>query len=591
MTARHKALLLLLPLLAVAFLISFYRITSLDVFWHIKTGQVILETGNVLTTNTFSGTYPDHPWPNPEWLFQVTVAALHDAGGWPAVTLFKVTVVLLLTAALYASALVAGGSLPAAVSVTVLALSALQFRFTVRPHLLSYLFLAFTVFVTERHRRMGGRLVWVLPPLFALWSNIHPELFIGLLFLGAIIVGDILNGQTDRSLIYPTLLCVPATLLNPESYHVLIFPFLHIFLGPVGEVEEYVWSSLPMAPLFWVFLVCISLVLFLQRRERAWREIISVGGVAVLGVLWLRATPYLFIVGAPVLASRLGRFRKGRSSGYAELAAVVAAAAALTWAIGFESPSGYRWGWGVMERHYPVAAADLLSTGRFPPTLFNNYGDGSYLIYRLHPTMGVFQDGRLQAYPREFVSRLNARFSVDDLPAILREYGVNTALVERSQVGAFSGREWGLVFWDDSWAILVRRAEAHVDLLEDLEYRTFLPGVDIGALMNDYALGRLAVEMERNQSSRRLRSPVIDSNLGTVYLRLDRRAEAEGAFLRTLDAAPYYAPAWANLGTLYLAAGDERRAVEALEEAVRIDPSLAGAAALLDQIQGGQDNQ
>ena len=82
----------LLPLAAVlltAVLLSFYKVTTWDVFWHLKVGQVILETGGLVTTNLFSSVWPDYPWPNPEWLFQVLLALLHGAAGWEGLTVAK----------------------------------------------------------------------------------------------------------------------------------------------------------------------------------------------------------------------------------------------------------------------------------------------------------------------------------------------------------------------------------------------------------------------------------------------------------------------------------------------------------------------
>ena len=69
-----------------------------DVLWHLKTGQVMLERGALLRTNTFSSTYPDHPWPNPEWLFQVLLALLHRGGGFVAIGALKVLLTIAVAA-------------------------------------------------------------------------------------------------------------------------------------------------------------------------------------------------------------------------------------------------------------------------------------------------------------------------------------------------------------------------------------------------------------------------------------------------------------------------------------------------------------
>jgi hypothetical protein len=469
----------------------------------------------------------------------------------------------------------------------------MQFRLTERPQLFSFLFLILTLLVVEDHRRRGGRLIWGLPLLFALWSNIHPELIIGLLFLGACVTGEFLNGWAKgregtgrlKELASASALCVPATLLNPEGYHVLTFPFLHTFLGPVIEVEEYAVSGLSSTPLFWIILAASALML-LTSRDRDWSEIFLAGGTAILGVLYLRATPYLFIAAAPVLCTRLsalpsrGGFPSRRRAG---LLSVLAAVAALTWALGFERLMPYRWGWGLDERDFPVAAAGLLESGRFPGTLYNGYSWGGYLLFRLHPVMGVFQDGRVQAYPTEFVARLHSRFSIEDWPKILDEYGVNTALVTRPEAEKlFPPARWGTAYWDDRWVILLRRGRENADLLDEMEYRFFLPDADVTAREEGVRLEDLVGEMERNQRERGETSAVTDNNLGVLLLRLGREGEGEEAFRRS--AAGEYAPAWVNLASLLLRRGGRREAGRALERAVAIDPSLGNPVVLLEQI-------
>jgi tetratricopeptide (TPR) repeat protein len=197
--------------------------------------------------------------------------------------------------------------------------------------------------------------------------------------------------------------------------------------------------------------------------------------------------------------------------------------------------------------------------------------------------MGVFQDGRVQAYPTEFVARLHSRFSIEDWPKILDEYGVNTALVTRPEAEKlFPPARWGTAYWDDRWVILLRRGRENADLLDEMEYRFFLPDADVTAREEGVRLEDLVGEMERNQRERGETSAVTDNNLGVLLLRLGREGEGEEAFRRS--AAGEYAPAWVNLASLLLRRGGRREAGRALERAVAIDPSLGNPVVLLEQI-------
>jgi tetratricopeptide (TPR) repeat protein len=248
----------------------------------------------------------------------------------------------------------------------------------------------------------------------------------------------------------------------------------------------------------------------------------------------------------------------------------------------------YRWGWGLDESYFPAAAADLLATGRLPGRLYNRYGMGGYLLYRLHPRVGVFQDGRLQAYPQDFMADFNTRFSFETWPALLEEYDVNTALVHRPrQEVLFRREEWGIVNWDDAWVLLLRRTPSTAELLAELEYRTFLPGVDITAVTDDEVLGVMLREMERNQGERRIRSAVTENNRAVILMRLGRKEEAFELFLRAGEMG--YPPAWVNHAAMAMEKGDRQAAIRSLEAALEIDEEFDNARKLLGKVREGAE--
>ena len=592
MQSEKRSFLIFLPVALLGFALSFYRINTLDVFWHLKVGQLILETGGLLTTNLFSSIYPDHHWPNPEWLFQVVLASVHRLGGWRGLSLMKLTLVFLLAAALFAALRKRAARPVIAAALTVFVLCGVQPRLTERPHLFSYLFFALTMLVVEDHRKRGGRALWLLPPLFALWSNFHPELIFGLLYLGAVGVGELLRERgallrrARKSRIFRVaLLCAAATLLNPEGYHVIIFPFLHTVAAPAFVVTEYAPPTIQKFPFFFASLM-LTVVGLAVRGRREYGDWLLIGGTGLVGVLYLRSTPYFFLVAAPALQGVLaGGLSPACMARRNNLVAMLLASVALAWAFAYDHAMTYRWGWGVAEELYPIAAADLLASRPFPDRLYNIYNHGGYLIYRLYPKMGVFQDGRVQAYPRSFVKRLHAKVNLEGWSQLVEDYDVQTALVPWSLTqDHFDTEEWGLVFWDRYWAVFVRRLPSNSRLLEELEYRHFFPDVKIASIWEPKALELLLAEMERNQDARRLQSPLVANTIGGALIRLGRREEAVEAFRAAVTLDGGYGPAWANLGMLLAESGAKAEAAHALGRAAALDPSLVTVKEMLDKL-------
>lgn len=581
----NTRLFFLLAVLAGAFCLAFFQVCDVDVFWQLKQGEVMLDTGTMVRSNIFSHTYPDYRWVNPEWLFQVTLAAAYRLWGWAGVSALKLLLVLLLAGTLYGILIGRRDHPLLAASLTLASLSLLRFRLTERPQLVSLLFFTLCLLLVDRYRRAGSRAVWLLPGLFALWSNFHAELLLGLLTLLAVAAGEGLNRLRDRSLpgrAAGTLaavagLCLLASGINPQGYRVLLFPFAHFSLDKTVIVTEFMPGTPVLVPLFWLFAALTGVVIGCSRSRRDWAEILPVAGIALLGARYVREVPYLALVAAPVLQRLVPEFAFKRSwaTTWRGPAAAALAAGMFVWAMRFDALLPYRWGWGVNDRVFPVAATDFLQSERLPPRLYNSYNTGGYLLFRLYPRIPVFQDSRSGAYPDGFMAELHARAEELDWPGLWDRYRLNTALVAVQDVTRlFSPDAWGLVFWDDRYAVLVRRSDAHRDVLDRLEYRQFLPVPSAPIGDNPVALAELVREMRRNQAERHDPSGTLAADTGLVLERLRRRKEARESFLQAVTLSPDDALNWAYLGRAEAALGAGERARQAFRRALKLNPSL-----------------
>ena len=66
-------------LLGLTLLIAvFPPIWNVDIFWHMATGQWILETGGLPSTDVFSAITTEREWHPFQWLYEVIVSLLDD---------------------------------------------------------------------------------------------------------------------------------------------------------------------------------------------------------------------------------------------------------------------------------------------------------------------------------------------------------------------------------------------------------------------------------------------------------------------------------------------------------------------------------
>lgn len=566
--------------LAGAFTLAFFQVADPDVFWHLKVGERIIETGHLVRTNVFSPLFPDHPWFNPEWGFQVLLALAYRSGGWGGVAAFKMALVLLLAAVIHRCLLGREDrALPAAaLSLVVLAVSRL--RLTERPQLASLVFFALVVWALDRHRRTGDRILFWLPVLFVAWGSMHPELVLGLLLLAGSAVGAWLDahgapaGDRDlpRRLGATAVACLLASCLNPHGYRVLLHPFPHFSQDAVVGVAEFQWASPAKAPLFWGLLALAAFAVLLNRRERRWAELLPCGGLAILGALYLRETPFFAIAAAPLVLGALSCRLSPRllAGGSAAVAAV-----SVLWAMSYPSKTEYRWGWGVNSGVVPVSAADFILRERLPGNLYNNYREGGYLLWRLHPRLGAFQDGRISAYPAAFMAGLHAQHSGRSWRENLDRYEVNTVLVTQPDARLFFAREqWGIVYWDARFCVLVRRTRENGSILARHEYRHFLPQAQPWNTDDPRVMEEVLREMRRSQASQSVPDVHLMVRTAQILGMLGRLGEAKQQLLVAVTVAPRSAEAWLYLGKAHKELGEREQARATLRKAERLDQGV-----------------
>ncbi len=172
---------LLVSFLILTFLLGAFPLKDVDYYWHLRTGDLIRQTGQVPHTDIFTFTAPPNtPWIDLHWLFQVAISWGREHGGIVALNLAKcgitcVAMLLLLTSRrrdwpLWAMLL---AWLPA--------LLVLSGRMYIRPETLSLLYLSMFLAIISRWDRLPW-LAFLLPIVQVAWVNSH-----GLFVFGPII--------------------------------------------------------------------------------------------------------------------------------------------------------------------------------------------------------------------------------------------------------------------------------------------------------------------------------------------------------------------------------------------------------------------
>ncbi len=251
---------------------------------HLRTAEVILETGQVPRADPLSFTKAGQPWTDFEWAFEATLGELYRAGGLGLVCAFCYAIFAATILVIYRMLLQSGLSLSVVLLYTGVAFLTLQIHFSARPVLFTYLFMAVVVEVWRRRTQPLMRDWLVLPVVFAAWANLHAGWLAALLFLAMSMAGRLLDRVCKRvdgeeAPLIPwiglTLLCTLATWLNPWGWAL----HRHVFLMATTLKSAALWVEyLPpnfatpsMSAIAVMFLLAVVFMARVFKRAPLWR--------------------------------------------------------------------------------------------------------------------------------------------------------------------------------------------------------------------------------------------------------------------------------------------------------------------------------
>jgi hypothetical protein len=173
----------------------------------------------------------------------------------------------------------------------------------VRPLLFTIPGFAITLIVLYRAEQGHLRSLWILPPLYALWANLHGGFLAGLGIIGIWTVARAMRGWRAAAPGALALMGVlPAACLNPYGWHLLTF-LLQTASVPRPEIIE--WAPLRATSEYGIiYLVVLGLSVagfIFSDLEKPAAMTVLFGVTSILPFVATRHTP-LAVVGAVVLA-------------------------------------------------------------------------------------------------------------------------------------------------------------------------------------------------------------------------------------------------------------------------------------------------
>ncbi|MBI5651563.1 MAG: hypothetical protein HZC40_14140 [Chloroflexi bacterium] len=488
------------------FAMAVREISDPDFWWHLRAGQSIIETRSIPHADIFSHTNAGRAWVMHEWLAEVLIYAIYALGSFPALILAFAGIITLTFAFVYARM---PGKPFVATFVLLFAATATAPTWGVRPQMLSLLFASIFLYILDLWSQAFTRsfsdseaaiasspnarakLVWLLVPLMILWVNLHSGYALGLVIIAVYLFGNLISNfqfptsnrkpPTIQLSNHPTiqlalvfLACLAVVPLNPNGATMYIYPFETL---TSRAMQAYIveWFSpdfhqIEFQPFAWLLLATLAALARSGKRVTLTQTIL-LAGFAYAGLRSARNIPIFAIIAAPILAeqvwhwietrgwanglARQNRVSRGMVIGNWFVLAIIVVAVIARVGIVIANQAN------IERAKFPAAAVDFLQKENLPGALYNSYGWGGYLIWRLYPAERVFIDGRADVYGDAFIEDvfLKAYRGGADWRTPLEQSAVRVVLIEPGAplaVQLAREREWQKVYEDQQAVIYTR---------------------------------------------------------------------------------------------------------------------------------------
>ena len=414
-------------------------VLDLDVWWHLKTGDWIVQHAAFPHNGILSRTAADRPWAAYSWGYELLLSRFYAWFGLGGVGIYGTVLTLMVAFSVFWMLRRLAGSFWIACSVAVVCCYAFLFLMMPRPGFFSVALLCVTLTLLLEAQRSGDlrKLYW-LPFIFLLWANLHIQFIYGMAVLGLFVGVNIAQGVAKRFRIAPKFLAesklppgrlaalsgasVVATLIGPYSYHLygVIFAYSRsqVIYTMIQELQPLSFRGVEN----FVALLLAGAAFFAV----AWQKKVDLFKLALLvmssvvAFRTMRDCWFLCIVAAACIAD-VARDEAKREPAETplQLAGVFAAVAVVLAIIAPGMDFNIRGLDRAITGRFPVQAANFVLQNRIPGPLFNNFDWGGFLTWYL-PQYPVSIDGRTDLYgdalDQQLLSTLNGESSYKNDP-------------------------------------------------------------------------------------------------------------------------------------------------------------------------------
>jgi len=501
-----------------------------DFWWHISTGKYIVETGSIPEKDPFSYTANLEENKNllserenfllkQYWLGQVLFYLIYENTGPAGIIILRASLlIMVLLLVLWKLKRWDVGFYISFIYIFLVYLDALRYTGE-RPVLFTIIFTPLTFIILEefkdgilnRQKEKRKKILFFLPLLMLLWSNLHGGFIIGniiiavyMLVEGLKIIIKKASFSRQKIVIFYTLtsLALLTSYINPtgwDAFSIALSPTYKFLEAGIQEYQSpfflYINKLSPVNYGYVTLAFIFPLILILRNKKIDLTHVILLTGFFIMAAKTGRYTIYYVSIAAMVLGREtdilLKNLLKERIPDriYTKIVSAFSILALLSSLIFFIGIFQFKWLRLDIARgsFVPEAAVNFIEENKISGNLFNEAGYGGYITWRLYPWKKTFIDTRWLNYTlqSEYAWMMGAIESISskELPEgkkplwkkLLDHYNINFILFDTLDVYGnvpkllltlAEDKEWVPVYCEPIAIIFIKNIPKNQDIIK-----------------------------------------------------------------------------------------------------------------------------
>ncbi len=374
----------------------------------------------------------------------------------------------------------------------------------IRCHLFTNLFFTLFLYILERSRQGGVKILILLPVIMLLWSNMHGGCLSGIGLIALYCLGEFLNKQSIKKYIIALCACLAVLFINPYGIDYVKFLFQ---AGLMDRSYITEWNS-PFHQHYlkgfigykiYLLLMILTQLLYILKNKINYSKldktkIIIMIATAYLSITHIRHIPFFILTAGIFLYDEFYSLlnslyvKTANSENTKNLTLIKNIIIYFFLLIISVPPLISKKEIRITESAFPRFAVEFIKINNIKGNLFINFDWGSYAAYKLYPNNLIVMDGRYEEVynPSLLMELKDFHLLKNDWYKIIRDYKTDVMILEKKYPvynKILEHKDWKLIFENNISGVFVPansvKSEYILPPIEDEYYNKTLFNTDI----------------------------------------------------------------------------------------------------------------